>query len=67
MNVGDTLFAFAPTVVCTNAVVAICVEFVSAGAVGAFGVPVNVGDILFAFVSIAASIRSALALNTLTS
>ena len=36
--------ALLETNVCTNAVVAICVLFVVAPAVGAFGVPVNVGD-----------------------
>jgi hypothetical protein len=39
---------------CTNSVVAICVVFVPSAAVGAIGVPVNVGDALFAFKAIAA-------------
>ncbi len=39
---------------CTNSVVAICVVFVPSAAVGAIGVPVNVGDALFAFNAIAA-------------
>ena len=39
---------------CTNSVVAICVVFVPSAAVGATGVPVNVGDALFAFKAISA-------------
>ena len=40
------------TSVRTNAVVAICVVLVAAAAVGAAGVPVNVGDARLAFVAI---------------
>ena len=40
------------TAAVTNAVVAICVVFVPAAAVGALGVPVNVGDAIFAFLAI---------------
>jgi hypothetical protein len=41
------------TAVCTNAVVAICVVLVVLDAVGAAGVPVNVGDAVSALVEIA--------------
>ena len=40
------------TAAVTNAVVAIWVVFVPAAAVGALGVPVNVGDAMFAFLAI---------------
>jgi hypothetical protein len=46
---------------CTNSVVAICVVFVPSAAVGAIGVPVNVGDALFAFKAIAAVFAEILA------
>jgi hypothetical protein len=43
---------------CTNAVVANCVVFVVVAAVGAVGVPVNVGDAMSAFVATAISSAS---------
>ena len=44
VNVGEAIFAFRSSAVVTKAVVANCVVLVAAAAVGAAGVPVNVGE-----------------------
>ena len=49
VNDGDAIFAFKLSAVVTKAVVANCVVFVPAAAVGAAGTPVRVGEAIFAF------------------
>lgn len=48
VNTGAFIGAFSSPKAVTKAVVASCVVFVPAAAVGAFGRPVNVGDAMFA-------------------